>query len=142
MKSPPAAWRALILLWPTAAGAADADASLGTSALQMLAGLTLVIAVILGSLWLLKRLSMPRGSPNALLRIVGGTAVGPRERVVLLEIGDTWLVVGVAPGRVAALHRLPRLTPPGPGPEDTPESGRDFRTWLQNIMERKNERRP
>jgi flagellar protein FliO/FliZ len=142
MKSSPAAWRALIILWPTAAGAADADASLGTSALQMLAGLTLVIAVILGSLWLLKRLSMPRGSQNAVLRIVGGTAVGPRERVVLLEIGDTWLVVGVAPGRVATLHRLPRLAPPDPAPEDTPEPVRDFRAWLQNVMERKHERRP
>jgi flagellar protein FliO/FliZ len=142
MNSPPAAWRALIILWPTAAGAADADPSLGTSALQMLAGLALVIAVILGSLWLLKRLSMPRGSQNAVLRIVGGTAVGPRERVVLLEIGDTWLVVGVAPGRVATLHRLPRLAPPDPGPKDTPEPAKDFRAWLQNVMERKHERRP
>ncbi|MCU0990083.1 MAG: flagellar biosynthetic protein FliO [Xanthomonadales bacterium] len=137
-----AALRALIILCPAAASAADADPSLGASALQMLVGLTLVVAVILGSLWLLKRLSMPRGSPNGVLRVVGGTAVGPRERVLLLEIGDTWLVVGVAPGRVATLHRLPRMVAPDPAPGNPPEPARDFRAWLENVIERKHERRP
>jgi flagellar protein FliO/FliZ len=131
-----------IISWPIAAFAADADASVGTSAVQMLVGLVLVIMLILCSLWLVKQLSIPRGPASGLLRIVAGTAVGPRERVVLLEIGDTWLVLGVAPGRVATLHRLPRMVRPDPQPDNSTETAKDFRAWLQNVMERRHERRP
>ena len=42
------------------------------------------------------------------MRVVGGVSVGTRERVVVLEVADTWLVVGVAPGQVQTLHTLPR----------------------------------
>ncbi|MNN99031.1 Flagellar protein FliO [compost metagenome] len=33
--------------------------------------------------------------------------LGPRERVVIVEVADTWLVLGVAPGQVSKLHELP-----------------------------------
>ena len=48
-------------------------------------------------------------------RTVGGIAVGSRERVVLLEIGEHWLVVGVAPGSVTGIATLPRgeISPAG-----------------------------
>jgi flagellar protein FliO/FliZ len=36
--------------------------------------------------------------------------VGQRERVVVVEIGDDWLVLGVAAGQVRALHTLPAQT--------------------------------
>jgi flagellar protein FliO/FliZ len=37
---------------------------------------------------------------------VGSASVGTRERVVVLELGDRWLVVGVAPGHVSAIANL------------------------------------
>ena len=40
--------------------------------------------------------------------VIGGSAVGQRERVVLVEVADTWLVIGVAPGHVTALHSMPK----------------------------------
>ena len=33
--------------------------------------------------------------------------VGQRERVVVVEIGNTWLVLGIAAGQVRALHTMP-----------------------------------
>ena len=54
--------------------------------------------------WLLKRFA--RGSwslPAGAIKVIGGVAVGQRERVVVVEVGGTWLVVGVAPGQVRAL---------------------------------------
>jgi len=33
--------------------------------------------------------------------------VGQRERVVVVEIGESWLVLGVAAGQVRALHTMP-----------------------------------
>lgn len=76
--------------------------------IQAVAGLALVLAAIAGAAWLLRRttqLAQARGTPLALR---GGIAVGPRERVVVVEVEGTWLVLGVAPGRVSALHALPK----------------------------------
>lgn len=105
----------------------------------MLVGLVVVVGLIFASLWLIKKLSAPRGAAAGVLRIVGGTAVGPRERVVLVELGDTWLVLGVAPGRVSMLHQLARLASAEPASTQPPEKG--FGTWLQEIVESRSAQR-
>jgi len=38
--------------------------------------------------------------------VIGGVSLGPRERAVLLQVGGTRLLVGVAPGQVRMLHLL------------------------------------
>jgi flagellar protein FliO/FliZ len=38
--------------------------------------------------------------------------VGGRERVLIVEAGDQWIVLGVAPGRVNALATMPRQETP------------------------------
>jgi flagellar protein FliO/FliZ len=108
---------------------------LATGVTQMLVGLVVVVALIFASLWLMKKLAAPRGAAAGVLRIVGGMAVGPRERVVLVELGDTWLVLGVAPGRVNMLHQLARLAPQESATAPPPEMG--FSTWLKEIVERR-----
>ena len=101
----------------------------------MLLGLATVVGLILFSLWLLKRLSTPRGTAGNLLRVLGARAVGPRERVVLVEIGDTWLVLGVASGQVNALHQMPRRADTvAKAGDDTPMA--DFGAWLRKATER------
>ena len=73
-----------------------------------------VVALIIGVAWLLKRVAPQRYARNDTLRVVAGAAVGQRERVVVVELGTTWLVLGVAPGRVNLLHQLPRAEQPAP----------------------------
>jgi flagellar protein FliO/FliZ len=85
---------------------------------QALAGLALVLAVIGASAWLMRRMQRIAPAKGSPLRLRGALAVGPRERVVLLEVEGTWLVLGVAPGRVSALHALPK----GTIAETTPQS--------------------
>ncbi|MDW8467973.1 MAG: flagellar biosynthetic protein FliO [Burkholderiales bacterium] len=80
--------------------------------LQALAALALVLAAIGAAAWLARRLqgmgAAARGAPLALR---GALAVGPRERVVLVEVEGVRLVLGVAPGRVSALATLPASAP-------------------------------
>ncbi|MBE7459250.1 MAG: flagellar biosynthetic protein FliO [Zoogloeaceae bacterium] len=106
----------------------------GASLFQVFFGLGVVLATLVGGLWLLKRVSAPRGGAAGALRVIAGTSVGPRERVVLLEVEDTWLVVGVAPGQVNTLHQMPKGTlaaaPAAP-------AGKDFGAWLRQITERR-----
>lgn len=111
---------------------------LGSGVLQVVLSLAVVVLLLVGSLYLLKRISAPRGAASGLLRVIAGTAVGPRERVVLVEVGDTWLVLGVAPGSVTPLHQLPRLAKPSADEAVIP--GKDFAGWLKQVMVRRNAR--
>lgn len=74
--------------------------------LKMLFGLVVVLAFVALISWGFKRM-MPGGSGvQSTIRIVGGVSVGSRERVVVLEVADRWLVVGVAPGQVSNIANL------------------------------------
>ena len=74
--------------------------------MQMLGGLVLVLIIILSLAWVLKRFSLVPGTANGTMKLVAATGVGQRERVVIVEINGTWLVLGVAPGRVNMLHSM------------------------------------
>ena len=90
---------------------------------QMLFGLALVLGILAVSVWLLKRFSSPiRGS--GFLRVLGVTAVGPREKVVLLEVGEKVLMLGVTSNNVRTLHvfersELPLVPAPAASPATT-----------------------
>ena len=100
---------------PTLAHAADAAVaaqapavSAAGSLLQVFIGLVAVLLLIAATAWAAKRLGVSRGSSSSLLHVVSSTSVGTRERVVVVEVGESWLVVGVAPGSVNALMTLPK----------------------------------
>ena len=128
----------LALLIPAIARAEAATSSqdLGGSVVQMLLGLAAVIALLFASLWVLKRLSAPRGEAAGLLRVIAGTAVGARERVVIVEVGGTWLVLGVAPGRVNALAEISRSTPSVPPTATQAAQANNFATRLRRMVDR------
>lgn len=106
-------------------------AVLGKTALA----LAVVIGVILLCSALLKRLGNGRGRHGQHLKVVASTAVGQRERVVVVEVKDTWLVLGVGGGQVNALHQLPAPPPGDDGtPQASPEIGDSFAMRFANAM--------
>ncbi len=114
--------------------------SLASSFGQMVLGLGVVIGLLLVSLWLIKRLSAPRGHAAG-LKVIGGVAIGSRERVVMVEVADKVLVLGVTAASVNTLHtlsadQLVRATPPAT-PGARPEG--DFGKWLKRSLERRNQ---
>jgi flagellar protein FliO/FliZ len=122
---------AAIALIPAVAHA-EASSALDLSGIfQVLLGLAVVLALLFASLWLLKRLAAPRGVAAGFMKVITATAVGTRERVVVVEVGDTWLILGVAPGSVTPLHHMPRQDIPAGTP-----SGGDFQARLKQFMER------
>lgn len=108
--------------------------SLGSSFLQMLFGLALVLILLFAGLWLLKKITGGGIQANNLVRIVGATAIGARERIVVVEMGQTWLVLGVTPNSINTLAEMPRQAlPPGSAPNPA-----DFAGWLRNTLNRRN----
>lgn len=78
------------------------------SIVQIIFSLLLVLAAIVLVAWLLKRMNMVQQGHGNLLKVLGGVAIGQRERIVLVEVNDTWLVVGVGPSQIRTLHSLPK----------------------------------
>jgi len=78
--------------------------------------LLLVLGLILGMAWVLKRLPGSGFRPAEGLRVVASLAVGAKERVVVVEVNGEQLLLGVSPGGVRTLHRLPEPLPQAPAP--------------------------
>ncbi|AMO98845.1 flagellar biosynthetic protein FliO [Collimonas arenae] len=75
--------------------------------LQAVLGLALVIGLIFLCAWAARRLGLQKASSGQLIKIVASTAIGQRERVVVVDIGGTWLALGVTPGQIQSLHAMP-----------------------------------
>jgi flagellar biosynthetic protein FliO len=78
------------------------------SLLQTLFALIVVLAVLGALAWFLKRYGPKVGGGNANVRVVGSLNLGGRERIVVVEVGNEWIVVGASPGRINALATMPR----------------------------------
>jgi flagellar protein FliO/FliZ len=107
--------------------------------LSLVIGMAVVLAVIAAAAWLLKRIAPRTYGSSSVLRVVAGAAVGQRERVVIIEIGSTWLVLGVAPGCVNTLHQMPRAAD-GERALAPPDAQSSFAQWLRKFMEKRGER--
>lgn len=73
---------------------------------QALLGLGVVAAMLYGFFWLLRRYGPTQTGAQGVVKVVGGVMLGPRERLVVVEVEDTWVLVGVASGNVRTLHTL------------------------------------
>lgn len=97
---------------PQPASLAQPTGSAGMVGSTVLA-LLLVVGVILALAWLAKR--MPglgaAGGGNPALKVVGSLALGPRERVVVVDVGGTQLLLSTGPHGTRALHTLEQPLP-------------------------------
>lgn len=111
-----ASGRALSAL-PTVAAAPPVSS--GSSMLQAAFGLLVVLGLVFGLAWLARRFGLHRMGGSGAVRIVSSASLGGRERVVVVDVAGTWLVLGVTSAQVNALHVLPAQDLPAqPGAPD------------------------
>ena len=120
-----------------AAAAAESGASGYGGMLQVILGLGLVLGAIAGCAWLLRRFGGLQANGAGAIKVIGGSQVGQRERVVLVEVADTWLVIGVAPGHVTALHSMPKGDIANEGDSDGRDARQGFPRWLRQVKEKR-----
>ncbi|WP_274644497.1 flagellar biosynthetic protein FliO [Pseudomonas serbica] len=89
---------------PVAESTSMGMAVLGQTSLS----LVVVVGMILGCYWVIKRCTNGAGISRKHLKIVSSSMVGTKERVVIVEVKNTWLVLGVGNGTVNKLHELPK----------------------------------
>lgn len=121
---------------PTPVPAAPSAAG---SLLQTVAALAAVLAIVMGLAWLLKRFGPKHITGGSTVKLVGALSVGARERILVVEVGDQWIVVGASPGRMNALATLPRqeADPAGLAPHPNLPAT-NFSEWFKQTIEKRN----
>jgi flagellar protein FliO/FliZ len=82
--------------------------------LQYLVSFALVIALLLGMLWFLKRLQDKRGlfqRPRQQLQVAESLSIGTRQKVLLLQVGSRQVLLGVTPQAIQVLDKWSASTP-------------------------------
>ena len=101
---------------------------------QVIASLALVIGLLFGALWIMRRVNGVGQAVGGQMRVVSSLGLGQRERAVLVSVGDQQILLGVAPGRVAALHVFDE---PAVAQDTTPAAPLKFSEVWQNVMGKK-----
>lgn len=68
--------------------------------------LLVVLAAIFAVAWLARRVRGIGSRVGNAIDVLAEMPLGPKERAVLLKVGSEQILLGVAPGRVSALHVL------------------------------------
>ncbi|MGK5054498.1 flagellar biosynthetic protein FliO [Janthinobacterium sp. RB2P8] len=125
---------------PPGAPMTMAPTSSAGSLLQTIFALVFVLALLIGLAWFMKRYGPKVMGGNNKMRVVSSLNLGGRERIVLVEVADQWIVVGASPGRINALATMPRqegdlpqLTTAQNGP-----AAANFSEWLKQTIEKRN----
>ncbi|MCS4062063.1 flagellar protein FliO/FliZ [Pseudomonas putida] len=112
-----------------AATPATAPGSLGGQLAQMVFGLLLVVGLIFFLAWVLRRMQSTAVKGGQVIEIVGSRAIGPRDRLLLVQVGKEQILIGHTPGSIQALHVLAEpVEVPAGARQATPE-------FAQRLME-------
>lgn len=128
------------LFIPISASAAESAGTTVSAGTYFQTGLALafIVAILVGAAWLARKVSGGKKFGQGDMKIIGGVALGPRERIVLIEVGDKWLVIGIVPGQIRTLHRMEKGEA---RPADAPpwSAEKPFAHWLKSVTERRND---
>lgn len=89
----------------------------GMDMLRFLGSMLLVLVLLVGLLWGLKRLqagALRPGGASRQLHIIEAVSVGPRQKIALVRVGSREVLVGVSPAQITALGQWshsPQSTP-------------------------------
>lgn len=89
--------------------------------------LAVVLGLILAIAWLLKRSKLRLMNNPVPMKVIGGLSLGTRERVIVVEIGEQWHVLGVTAQSITPITQLPKQALPEVSANAVP----NFLTTLQ-----------
>ena len=118
-----------------AAAAVVAPAPSPAGMLQVTFGLLVVVALLFAVAWSMKKMGAGKFAAAGAVKVVGGVSVGNRERILVVEVADQWIVVGIAPGSITALSTMPKQI----GVELSPSLplAKNFSAWLKQTIEQR-----
>ncbi len=132
---------ALLLALPAMAAEPSANMSgvdVGGQLTKLLLGLLLVVGLIFLLAWVLRRMQQLNPRSNQAIKLISSHALGPRERLVLVQVGSEQVLLGLSAGRITPLHVLaePVLMP------DAEPANPEFAQRLMELLGRDQKDKP
>ena len=97
--------------------------------MQLVLGLLLVLGLIFFLAWLLRRVQQagPAGK-GQVIELIGSRSLSQRDRLVLVQVGNEQILLGLTPGTITALHVLKE-------PVQVPSTEAATPEFAQRLME-------
>ena len=121
----------------TTAAAPVVGSGIGGQLTQLVLGLLLVLGLIFGLAWLLRRVQHAGPRQGQVIELISSRALGARDRLVLVQVGNEQILLGLTPGRITPLHVLkePVTLPTTPQPA-TPEFAKRLLELMGNQKDK------
>jgi len=102
---------------------------------SLVGGLALILALIYGLSWFVKRFSQGGFMHNPTLKIISALPLGTRERLMLVDVGGKQLLLGVTATQINTLHVFDE---PVVTDTKTVPANSEFSQKLMAILQQKN----
>lgn len=102
---------------------------------SLLGGLILILGLIYGLSWFVKRFSQGAFMQNPTMKILSAMPLGTRERLLLVDVGGKQLLLGVTATHINTLHVFDE---PVVQEEKSAPVASDFSQKLMAILQQKN----
>jgi len=99
---------------------------------KLIAVMGFILLLIFALAWMMKKMQWAQNSQNGLIQIVSAVAVGQRDRIALIQIGEEQILVGLTPGKIEKLHVLKNPVDLA----DANEPAQKFSDKFQQLMKR------
>lgn len=94
----------LLIAVPAASAAEPTSIVSGADVVSMIVSTLIVIAAIVGVGWLYSRSKFAVTGSRDVISIVSSKALGTKERLLLVEVADQQLLVGMTASQIQTLH--------------------------------------
>jgi flagellar protein FliO/FliZ len=124
---------------PFAAPVKPVISDTASSAMRVPLALLLVLALVLGAAWLMRRATTVKGGTTRRIQVLAQVSLGARERAVLINVAGQEVLLGVAPGSVRTLLVTPAGVASDPvGPIDGAATvpAPSFATSFKEVLRR------
>jgi len=114
----------------------QAGASSTGGLFQVLLVLFVVLGLMVAAAWVLRKFNATGTTSGSAIKIIGGVAVGSRERIMVVEVADQWIVVGITATSISALSTMPKQESTLPSAELA--AAGNFSSRLKQFIEKRN----
>jgi flagellar protein FliO/FliZ len=126
----------------TNVGAAESTESAATGGLaQITISLLVVVGLLVGLSVLFKKFGLNRIANGLPFKVIGAVSIGNNQRLMVIEVGDEWIVLGVTPQQITTITKMPRQENV-PGSNSGGDGKVNFSTWMQSALEKYHAKKP
>jgi len=114
------------------------DSPASVNLMKITLSLLLIVGLMIGFAVLAKKFGLNRIQSGPFpVKVIGAISIGTNQRLMVIEVGEEWLLLGVTPQQITTITSMPRQEMPAAG-----VPGQQFSSWMQSALEKYNAKKP